>query len=55
MLATRGDITHLTRNGCLTDEWIDDVRVVRITERGDMAAQGRVEVLGVECSRWRAP
>ena len=51
----RGDITHLTRNGCVTDEWIDDVRVVRITERGDMAAQGRVEVLGVECSRWRAP
>lgn len=51
----RADIEHLKRGGCLTDAWLDEVRVVSITERGDMAAQGRVEVLGVECSRWRAP
>lgn len=53
--AFRGDIEHLRRNGCITEEWYGDVRVVRITERGDMAAQGRVEVAGVECSRWKAP
>ena len=53
--AFRADLDHLRQNGCITEEWFEDVRVVRLTERGDMAAQGRLQVPGVECSRWRTP
>lgn len=51
----RGDIDHLRTHGCLREEWFEEVRVVTLTERGDMAAQGRLEVPGVLCERWRAP
>jgi hypothetical protein len=51
----RADLDHLRTHGCVTEEWFDEIRVVRLTERGDMAAQGRVTVPGVECSRWKAP
>ncbi len=53
--AFRTDIDHLLQHGCITEEWFDDIRVLRLTERGNMAAQGRITVPGVECSRWRAP
>lgn len=54
---TRDDITedldHLKRHGCITDEWLDGaVRVATITDRGEDAAYGRVEIPGVDRSRW---
>ena len=49
----RQDLDHLKRNGCTTEEWLNDsLRVVTLTERGEDAAYGRVEVAGVERSRW---
>ncbi|MDO8606165.1 MAG: hypothetical protein Q7R40_06495 [Phaeospirillum sp.] len=51
----RKDLDLLKARGCTTEEWFDDaVRVVAITERGEDAAYGRVEVAGVERSPWRA-
>lgn len=57
---TRDDITadldHLKRHGCITDEWLSDaVRVAEITDRGEDVAYGRVEVPGVQHSRWAGP
>jgi len=54
---TRDDITadldHLKRHGCITDEWLDEaVRIAEITDRGEDAAYGRVEIPGVDQSRW---
>jgi len=51
--AFRADLDHLRQMGCLTEDWFEDVRVVTLTERGTMAAEGRVVVLGVEQSPWR--
>ncbi|SBW09199.1 conserved hypothetical protein [uncultured Alphaproteobacteria bacterium] len=56
--ATRDDIREdldlLRARGCTTEKWFDDVvRVVTITERGEEAAYGRIEVAGVERSSWR--
>jgi Holliday junction resolvase RusA-like endonuclease len=48
----RADLDRLCRLGCTSDTWSDDVRVVRLTERGRMVAEGRIEVEGVECSTW---
>jgi len=47
------DLDHLKRHGCITDEWLDEaVRVATITDRGEDAAYGRVEIPGVDRSRW---
>lgn len=56
--ATRDDIHRdldlLKARGCTTEDWFDNtVRVVTITERGEDAAHGRVDVDGVERSPWR--
>ena len=49
----RRDLDHLKAKGCTHEEWLNDsLRVVTVTERGEDAAYGRVEVLGVETSRW---
>lgn len=49
----RSDLDHLKRQACTTEEWLNDsLRVIRVTERGEDAAHGRVEVAGVERSRW---
>ncbi len=48
----RCDLDHLHAMGCTHDAW-DDVRVVTLIERGQMAAEGRVPVPGIEQSRWR--
>lgn len=51
--AYRADLDHLRQQSCISEEWFDDMRVVRITERGQMAAQGRLEVAGVQRSSWQ--
>jgi hypothetical protein len=49
----RQDLDRLRQAACVTEEWLgDSLRVVRITERGDDVAHGRIEVPGIECSRW---
>lgn len=53
--AFRADLDHLRDIGCLTETWADDVRVLTITERGEDAARGRVEVPGVSTARWSPP
>jgi hypothetical protein len=50
----RADLEHLVHFGCLTEEWYEDVRVMRLSERGRMAAEGRIEVQGVAQSAWKA-
>ena len=50
----RHDIEHLREVGCVDDRWPNgSLHVVTITERGEDAAFGRVEVAGVERSRWK--
>ncbi|CUW41127.1 conserved protein of unknown function (putative bacteriophage protein GP26) [Magnetospirillum sp. XM-1] len=50
----RKDLDLLKARGCTTEEWFDNVvRVVTITERGEDAAHGRIDVAGVERSTWR--
>ena len=49
--AFRADLDHLVKNGCLTEEWSDDVRILTLTERGTDAAHGRVDVPGVAHER----
>jgi hypothetical protein len=49
----RQDLDHLKQLGCTTEDWLNDtLRVVTITERGEDAAYGRIDVAGVERSRW---
>jgi len=49
----RQDLDHLKSYGCTTEDWLNaSLRVVKITERGEDAAYGRVDVAGVERSRW---
>lgn len=49
----RRDLDTLVKAGCLTQDWLNStLRVVKLTERGEEAAYGRVAVAGVECSRW---
>lgn len=51
----RKDLDLLKERGCTTEDWFDGVvRVVSITERGEDAAYGRVQVAGVERSPWRS-
>lgn len=45
------DLDHLAATGCTRDEWLDDQRLVILTDRGEDAAHGRVEVAGVERPR----
>lgn len=50
----RKDLDHLKEVGCTAEEWIEDrIRVVTVTERGEEAAHGRIDVAGVERSRWK--
>ena len=49
----RADLDHLHRLGCVTETWMGQIRVVTLTERGEDAAYGRVEIDGVEHSHWR--
>ncbi|MGE4526815.1 MAG: hypothetical protein AB7D00_00485 [Rhodospirillaceae bacterium] len=56
--ATRDDIREdldlLRARGCTTEQWFENVvRVVTVTERGENAAYGRIDVAGVERSTWR--
>lgn len=47
------DLEHLTRQACLTDDWLGSMRVLKITRRGEDAAHGRGDpVEGIEFSRW---
>ena len=46
--ALRGDLDHLRRLGCITENWAGTIRVLRLTERGEDAAEGRIDVAGVE-------
>lgn len=49
----RQDLDHLKKTGCTAEEWLNDsLRVVKVTERGEDAAYGRIAVSGVERSRW---
>jgi len=49
----RQDLDHLVKTGCLTQTWLNgSLRVVKLTERGEDAAHGRVAVEGVERTRW---
>lgn len=47
------DLDHLHRLGATIEEWIGTMRIVRVTERGDDIAYGRIKVSGVEHSPWR--
>lgn len=49
----RADIDYLREVGCATETWLDTLRVVSLTERGEDCAHGRVEILGIEHSIWR--
>ena len=49
----RADLDHLREARCITEQYFDGrVCVVKITPRGEDAAHGRVEVAGIERSRW---
>lgn len=49
----RKDLDHLKAMGCTTEDWFNEsLRVVTVTERGEDAAYGRIEVAGIERSRW---
>ena len=50
----RDDLDRLKKARCTTESWLNEsVCVVKLTERGEDAAYGRVEVPGVETSpRW---
>ncbi|PZQ46320.1 MAG: hypothetical protein DI551_05240 [Micavibrio aeruginosavorus] len=47
----RKDLQFLENNGLANIEWLEDVMIVSITERGDDAAHGRVDVVGVSRPR----
>jgi hypothetical protein len=48
----RTDLDYLREQGCVTEEWAGSLRVVTVTERGEDCARGKIEVEGVEASRW---
>ena len=49
----RKDLDHLRTRRCTTEEWLHpEVCVVKLTQRGEDAAYGRIEVDGVEASIW---
>lgn len=47
------DLDHLHRIGATTEEWLGTIRILRVTERGEDIAHGRIVVGGVEHSLWR--
>lgn len=49
----RADLDHLEKAACITQEWIDKVRVVKVSEKGEDVAYGRISVDGVEALPWR--
>lgn len=49
----RADLDLLQRLGALTEEWLDTLRIVRVSERGEDIAFGRIAVAGVEHAVWR--
>jgi hypothetical protein len=50
----RGDLDHLHRVGCLEEEWVGELRVVKLAERGEDVAHGRIACGGVKHERdWR--
>jgi len=49
----RADLDHLKSQRLTEETWHEGVCLVRLTDRGDDAAYGRVQVAGVEHSRWR--
>jgi hypothetical protein len=55
----REDLDHLVKTGCLSEAWINppdggnSIRRFTATERGEDAAEGRVDVPGVWKSVWR--
>jgi hypothetical protein len=51
--AIRGDLDHLAASGCLGGRWEGRLRVIHLTERGEDAAHGRVQIDGVEHAAWR--
>ncbi|HUZ74906.1 MAG TPA: hypothetical protein VMU87_18120 [Stellaceae bacterium] len=50
--AITGDLDHLVAAGALGETWLDRIRVVRLTERGEDCAHGRVVIAGVEHQLW---
>ena len=51
--AISDDLAHLVKHGCLSETWMGPIRVVRLTDRGEDAAYGRIDVEGVEKARWK--
>ena len=49
----RIDLDKLAKLGCVAEDWIDSLRVVKITDLGEDAAHGRVSLEGVEAMPWR--
>lgn len=49
------DLDHLRRAGATAEEWIDTLRIARITERGEDIAYGRIAAGGVQHEIWRRP
>jgi hypothetical protein len=49
----RRDLDLLRTSGAVTEEWIETIRIVTLTERGEDCAAGRVAIEGVEHSVWR--
>lgn len=50
--AYRADLEHLSAEECISAD-VDDALMITLTDRGRMAAEGRLSVPGVEQSRWR--
>lgn len=48
----RSDLDHLSKMGCTHEEWLGDLRVARVTERGEDIAYGREACAGVEHTVW---
>lgn len=55
----RADLDHLEKGACIVQEWIETtaglapVRVVKVSEKGEDVAYGRISVDGVEALPWR--
>lgn len=47
----RQDLDHLKEVGCTTEEWLGTLRKVMLTDRGEDAAAGRIQVDGVSGER----
>ena len=50
--SVRRDLDHLQGQHCVTENWDGNICRVAITERGEDAAFGKIDVVGVERSRW---